>query len=107
MGDSESLSSEQTPPRLRPAGEPLLEVCLNHRGDGRPSCLASGSQELYKALKAWPDKTCSVKASTCMGGCHRGPVVRLRRAGMVDVYHGEASFESVRRFLLDPNTASS
>ena len=77
----------------------VLEVCMNHRGDGRPSCLVAGAKALYKSLKAWPERPFAVKAGTCLGACHRGPVIRARQAHRPEVYLGEASLASVQDFL--------
>jgi hypothetical protein len=55
----------------------LIEVCLNGRGEQRPSCLKSGSHQLFRLLKKSLSSQHLVKACSCKGYCHLGPIVKL------------------------------
>jgi (2Fe-2S) ferredoxin len=56
----------------------LVLVCTNRREDGRTCCAATGSIELYHALKAAVkamDPTIRVSQSGCLDNCSTGTTV--------------------------------
>lgn len=63
-----------------------IAVCVNHRGKGRVSCAARGSESLVLALETQavlqPDLR--ILRLPCMGACEAGPNIKIVGG---DMYH--------------------
>lgn len=64
---------------------PRIRLCTNLRaGDLLPSCGASGSKELARALRAEIEKRgnfANLETVHCLGKCHVGPTIKLLPGG--------------------------
>jgi hypothetical protein len=85
------------------AKRPLVEVCLNHRGPDRPSCIASGSRELLNELKVSLGENAITKPSICMGYCARAITCRVTLDGTEPIVLVESDAQKVLNTLETAN----
>lgn len=63
-----------------------IAVCVNHRGKGRISCAARGSESLVLALETQAALCPEIRILRlpCMGACEAGPNIKIVGG---DMYH--------------------